>query len=168
MTEHTSPAGAASGRGRVDCANYPTEHKPGALPGHCRGCHFRHVTHNADVLWEETKNVTQRAVDSAYGTDPRHGLLARAVADKVAYGEPVPLSLGRHFGRMPIPGPDRPEPVGQTVTEWNILDHGTPYLAPWTEDEDEASAYLDEATGPVISRERTTYPDHVTAWRTNA
>jgi hypothetical protein len=53
---------------------------------------------------------------------------------------------------------------GETVTEWNILDHDTPYLQPWTEDEDEARSYTDSATGPVVCRERTTYPVQVTAW----
>jgi hypothetical protein len=50
-------------------------------------------------LREAIRATTQRAIDGAYGTDPRHGLLANAVADEVAYGKRIPLSLSRHFGR---------------------------------------------------------------------
>lgn len=56
---------------------------------------------NADrhALWERVRETAEKAVNSAYGTDPRHGLLAVAVADKVAHDKPLPWSLSRHFGR---------------------------------------------------------------------
>lgn len=49
--------------------------------------------------WEIIKDTTERAVNSAYGTDERHGMLARAVADEIVYGEPIPWKLAEHFGR---------------------------------------------------------------------
>lgn len=48
-------------------------------------------------LAKRVRDATQAAVDSALGTDPRHGLLARAVANKVAHDIPIPWSLSRHF-----------------------------------------------------------------------
>lgn len=32
-------------------------------------------------------------------------------------------------------------PHGDSAIEWNVLDHGDPYLQPWTEDENEARSY---------------------------
>lgn len=60
---------------------------------------FEKNTHNANVLWEEVKNEVEGVFNTAYGTDPRHTLAARAVADKIAFGTPVPWSLRKHFGR---------------------------------------------------------------------
>lgn len=48
--------------------------------------------------WAKVLRVVRSAVDTAYGTDPRHDLLARAAADAVVYDKPLPWSLGRHFG----------------------------------------------------------------------
>ena len=51
-----------------------------------------------------------------------------------------------------------------TTVEWNILDHGEPYLQPWTESEDEARSYSNSATGPVVCRTRTRFADRVSKW----
>lgn len=53
---------------------------------------------------------------------------------------------------------------GETTTEWNVLDHGEPYLQPWTWDEDEARSYSNVVDGPLVKRERTTYDALVTEW----
>ena len=50
-------------------------------------------------LWDKIKDEVEKAVNSAYGTDPRHGLLAIAVADKVVHDKPIPWGLSSHFGR---------------------------------------------------------------------
>lgn len=52
-------------------------------------------------------------------------------------------------------------PPGDSTIEWNVLDHGDPYLQPWTEDENEARSYSNVVTGPLVYRTRTRYPDRV-------
>lgn len=51
-------------------------------------------------LWKAIKDVAERGINSCYGTDPRHALLAKAIADEVALGKKMPLNLSRHFGRL--------------------------------------------------------------------
>lgn len=109
-----------------DNASHPTD--PGSSPDQCRDGHFEHVTHDADVLRDAVKEATQQAVDGAYGTDPRHGLLARAVADKVAAGTPLPWNFARHFGRAEPPsarpsGPGNPRAAGAETLADFIAEH---------------------------------------------
>lgn len=56
-------------------------------------------TLNEVTLWKKVREVTEMAINSAYGTDPRHNLIAIAVADEVAMGVGMPWSLPKHFGR---------------------------------------------------------------------
>ena len=60
---------------------------------------FKNNTHNEHVLWEEIKNVSELAINSAYGTDPRHNVIARAIADEIAFGVKIPWNFGKQFGR---------------------------------------------------------------------
>lgn len=50
-------------------------------------------------IWE----TTAAAVNTAYGTDDRHGYLGMVVADAVAHRERLPMGFGRHFGSGQVP-----------------------------------------------------------------
>lgn len=52
-------------------------------------------------LREPLRETVEAAVNTAYGTDPRHGLLAQHVAAAVLDGTPLPWSLASHFGMWP-------------------------------------------------------------------
>lgn len=52
-----------------------------------------------EEAWEDVRETVEKAVNSCYGTDPRHGLLANAVADQIVYGKPIPWGLAKHFGQ---------------------------------------------------------------------
>lgn len=52
------------------------------------------------VQWVHIYQATYTAVNSAYGTDERHGQIARAVANAAVYNRPVPWSMGKYFGRI--------------------------------------------------------------------
>lgn len=48
---------------------------------------------------ETTAGYIERAVNSAYGTDDRHALLARGTAAAMVDSRPIPWDFGKHFGR---------------------------------------------------------------------
>lgn len=54
---------------------------------------FKKNTHNEQVLWEAIANEVSIVINTAYGTDPRHTMMARAAADKIAYGKPIPWGI---------------------------------------------------------------------------
>lgn len=93
-------------------AEHDTEKAGGGAPD--IDAAFKRNTNNANVLWEEIKNVTERAVNTAYGTDPRHGLLACAVADEVAFGKLIPWSIADHFGMSAVSFATRTPPEGES------------------------------------------------------
>lgn len=79
-------------------------------------------------LRSQIHRTVERAVNAAYGTDPRHGLLGKAVAEQVVDGTPWPWSLSEQFGqraREPreqalstsLPDPED-LPVGTSVLAW--------------------------------------------------
>lgn len=51
------------------------------------------------ALADQIADATRRAIDTGYGTDDRHGLLANAVADEVVHGKRFPIRLAAQFGR---------------------------------------------------------------------
>ena len=84
-------------------------------------------------IWE----TTATAVNSAYGTDDRHGYLGMVVADAVTHRERLPVGFGRNFGRGYVPSnlmpPEAAEgpsaepaaeeaPVGPLVTGPSLLE----------------------------------------------
>lgn len=50
------------------------------------------------ALWHKIQQATERAVNTAYGTDPRHPMLGNAVADEVVQDIPFPWGVSKQFG----------------------------------------------------------------------
>lgn len=57
---------------------------------------------DSSELFNKIKEETTIVLNSAYGTDDRHEMLAGHIAAKVVDGVPIPWDLAKHFGRMPI------------------------------------------------------------------
>lgn len=56
-----------------------------------------------EVVWEAVEKSARALIDTCYGTDPRHGLLAQAIANQAVYGKRPPLDLQQQFGRYGEP-----------------------------------------------------------------
>lgn len=74
----------------------------------------REQTPDRDETWERVLETAQTAINAAYGTDERHHLLARAIADNITCGTALPWGLARHFGRL---NSDTATPSGDPAPE---------------------------------------------------
>lgn len=52
-----------------------------------------------EVVWIAVRKTAQALIDTCYGTDPRHAMLAEAIANEAVYGQRPPLSLQQQFGQ---------------------------------------------------------------------
>ena len=78
---------------------------------------------------DDRAQTVQTAVNTAYGTDPRHHLLAQHVAAAVLDGTPLPWSLAKHFGMtrlaasQPLTREEHPMTL-HTVTTYQVTCDG--------------------------------------------
>ena len=67
--------------------------------------------------FNDVKEIVELVINIAYGTDPRHSLLAEAAAAKIVYNDPIPWSLGTHFGRGEVDEKDKPTAITKEAFE---------------------------------------------------